>query len=60
MNVLRQRLEALRGGGDGGAGTMPEAQRRAEPEAKASPATDGPPQNPPSQSVPTNPAQPRS
>jgi len=64
MNVLRRRLQALRGGakpsgGDGGAGAMPEAQRRAEPEPKASPATEGPPQNPPSQGVPTNPAQPR-
>jgi len=65
MNVLRQRLRALRGGakpsgGDGGAGAMPEAQRRAGHDPKASPATEGPPQNPPSQGVPTNPAQPRS
>jgi hypothetical protein len=60
MNVLRQRLEALRGGArPSGAGNMPESRRLAEPEAKASPATQGPPQNPPSQGVPTNPAQPR-
>ena len=64
MNVLRQRLEALRAGakpsgGDGAAGEMPEAQRRADHEPKASPATEGPPQNPPSQGVPTNPTQPR-
>ena len=64
MNVLRRRLQALRdgakpSGGDGGAGTMPEARSQAGHEPKASPATEGPPQNPPSQGVPTNPAQPR-
>jgi hypothetical protein len=64
VNVLRQRLDAVRAGaepsgGDGGAGSMPESQPTAEPGEKASPATAGPPQNPPSQGVPTNPAQPR-
>jgi hypothetical protein len=64
MNVLRQRLEALREGaqpsaGDGAAGAMPEAQQTAGRESKASPATQGPAQNPPSHGVPGNPAQPR-
>lgn len=64
MNVLRQRLRALQSGakpsgGDGSAGTMPEAGGPPAHDPKAAPQTPGPPVNPPSQGVPTNPSQPR-
>jgi hypothetical protein len=39
--------------------TRPESAEAAETPSKASPQTEGPPINPPSQGVPTNPAQPR-
>ena len=64
MNVLTQRLKALRGGakpssGSGDQGSMPEAVPGSTDPSKVSPQTSGPPVNPPSQGVPTNPAQPR-
>lgn len=64
MNVLRQRLQSLQSGakpsgGAGGSGEMPESSPGQTRASKASPETTGPPINPPSQGVPTNPAQPR-
>jgi hypothetical protein len=61
VQMLEHRLDALRrgdaepSGGDPAAPT-PEATAG---EAAGSAITEGPPQNPPSQGVPTNPAQPR-
>jgi len=64
VQLLEHRLETLRSGdavpsgGDPSAGT-PEVPRGEPGGSVASPATEGPKQNPPSQGVPTNPAQPR-
>jgi hypothetical protein len=63
--TLEHRLEALRSGdaepsgGDPSAAT-PEVVPGQPGGSAASPATEGPTQNPPSQGVPSNPAQPRS
>jgi hypothetical protein len=62
--VLRQRLVAVRAGaeqsgGDPAAETRPEAARDSADREGANPSTAGPPVNPPSHGVPTNPAQPR-
>ena len=61
--VLRQRLEELAGGAEpsGGdpAGLAPEAGGAPATPRATSMSTDAPPQNPPSQGDPTNPAQPR-
>jgi hypothetical protein len=61
VQLLEHRLEALRSGRaepSGGSPTAPTPE--VAPGRPAGPAvTEGPPQNPPSQGVPTNPAQPR-
>ncbi|WP_435769483.1 hypothetical protein [Nocardioides sp. SYSU DS0651] len=64
LQVLRQRLEELESGaeptgGDPEGDTLHDVRDDASPEPKARPETTGPPINPPSQGVPTNPAQPR-
>ena len=68
VTLLERRLEALDAGeaerspGDPDAPAPEVASGLAggtDGASKASPATEGPPQNPPSQGVPTNPAQPR-
>ena len=64
VQVLEHRLESLRSGEaepSGGDPTAPAPEVSAgEPGGSmVSPATEGPKQNPPSQGVPTNPAQPR-
>lgn len=64
LQVLEQRLVALNTGaaepsGGDPAAPAPEAAEGERGDSKVSPATAGPPQNPPSQGVPTNPAQPR-
>jgi hypothetical protein len=62
--MLEHRLEALRAGeaevseGDP-AVQAPEIAPGTPGGSQVSPVTEGPPQNPPSQGVPTNPAQPR-
>lgn len=59
--VLKQRLEAVRGGAES-TGTVPEELPEKTSTAGGSPVspeTTGPKINPPSQGVPTNPAQPR-
>lgn len=64
VRVLEQRLDALRQGAQPSAGSAEGAQPERAPspdgDSSVSPATEGPAQNPPSQGVPTNPAQPRS
>jgi hypothetical protein len=64
LNVLRRRLEALRAGAQPSGGDplapTPEIQHAPPAGSAASPATEGPPINPPSHGDPTNPAQPRS
>lgn len=63
VQVLERRLEQLRGGaqptGGDPTGERPEAPAGAAGGSNASPQTEGPPINPPSQGDPTNPAQPR-
>ena len=64
VNVLDQRLRELAEGarpsaGDA-AGLAPDRPAGPTHEEPASPATEGPVQNPPAHGVPTNPAQPRS
>jgi hypothetical protein len=63
VRILEHRLEALRGGAEptGGDPTAPAPESPyGEPGgSQASPATEGPPVNPPSHGDPTNPAQPR-
>ncbi len=63
VQVLERRLAALREGApvSGGSPTAPapEVQNAPGGGSKASPATEGPPINPPSHGDPTNPAQPR-
>jgi hypothetical protein len=64
VRMLERRLvglntgQAAPSGGDPAAAT-PEVGGAPRHEPKASPQTEGPKQNPPSQGVPTNPAQPR-
>ena len=60
--VLRHRIEALQNGAAPSGSIeqdMPEVAPAAGGGSKVSPATTGPKINPPSQGVPTNPAQPR-
>jgi hypothetical protein len=61
--LLERRLEAVRGGAEpsGGSPTAatPEVQHAPAPASNASPQTEGPPINPPSQGDPTNPAAPK-
>jgi hypothetical protein len=60
--VLRHRIEALRNGAQPSGAIeqdMPEVSSGAAGGSRVSPATTGPKINPPSQGVPTNPAQPR-
>ena len=64
VQLLEHRLERLRSGevapsGGDPAAPVPEAVPGQPGGSQASPATEGPPQNPPSQGDPTNPAQPR-
>lgn len=63
MQVLQTRLEEVRGGaelsGGDASGLSPSLVDTAEGGSVVSPETQGPKQNPPSQGVPTNPAQPR-
>jgi hypothetical protein len=64
VRILEQRLVALDTGqtepsGGDPTGPAPETQAGPPGGSKASPASQGPPQNPPSHGVPTNPAQPR-
>jgi hypothetical protein len=63
VQAMERRLEQLRdgaqpSGGDPG-GLAPELAGRPDAPAQTDGATDAPPINPPSQGVPTNPAQPR-
>jgi hypothetical protein len=65
VQLLEHRLEALRSGdavpsGGDPAAPAPEAAPGPAGGSAVSTATMGPPQNPPSHGVPTNPAQPRS
>ena len=64
LQVLQTRLEALRSGAEpsGGSPVAPSPAAAPPPDGGSgvSPATTGPVINPPSQGVPTNPAQPRS
>jgi hypothetical protein len=61
--AMRHRLEQLKDGAEpsGGdpAGWTPETSDGTQPAAQTDSSTDAPPVNPPSQGVPTNPAQPR-
>ena len=63
VQVLRARLDAVRGGAELSAGAAdaatPEAQGAPGTGSGVSPETTGPPINPPSHGDPTNPAQPR-
>jgi hypothetical protein len=63
VQLLRNRIEALEAGAEPSAGSpdaaRPEAAGAPEGGSKVSPDTVGPPNNPPSQGVPTNPGQPR-
>ncbi len=63
VQILQARLEELQQGAQPSGGSpdaaRPEAAAGAPPPSSASPATEGPKINPPSQGVPTNPAQPR-
>lgn len=63
VRILEQRLVALNTGeaepsGGSPRGATPEVDTSAYGDSRA-PVAEGPPQNPPSQGVPTNPAQPR-
>jgi hypothetical protein len=63
VTVLEHRLEQLRNGAEP-SGSLPRdlpevADGASRPASRVSPATSGPVMNPPSQGVPTNPAQPR-
>lgn len=64
LEVLEQRLHELREGAEPSGGSpqadQPEAAPAPTGRSSASPQTEGPAVNPPSQGVPTNPAQPRS
>jgi len=65
VQLLDHRLEALRSGaakpsGGDPAAPAPEAAAGQPGGSRVSKTTTGPPQNPPSHGVPTNPAQPRS
>ena len=63
VQILQTRLEELEGGAQPTGGSpdaaRPETAQSAPAEPQASPATEGPKINPPSQGVPTNPGQPR-
>lgn len=63
VQVLEARLRALAEGAEPTRGTpggeVPEAGEGVPGGSAAGPETEGPPLNPPSQGVPTNPAQPR-
>jgi len=63
VQVLEQRLRELAAGatpsGGDAAGLAPEAAEAPATAGPVTPATQGPPQNPPSHGVPTNPSQPR-
>ena len=63
VQILERRAEALAKGAAPSGGSpdarQPETHTGAEGGSDVSPATTGPVQNPPSQGVPTNPAQPR-
>jgi hypothetical protein len=63
IEVLRHRLDAVRSGaalsGGSAAGLQPENSPGPSGGSTVTPVTSGPPMNPPSQGVPTNPAQPR-
>lgn len=64
VQILERRLVALNTGeaeptGGDPTAIAPEAQQQPSGGSKASPDQQGPVQNPPSQGVPTNPAQPR-
>ena len=61
VQVLEQRLEALRNGAEPSGSTNPATPEKSQRQggSPVSPATSGPPVNPPSQGDPTNPAQPR-
>lgn len=63
ITMLEKRLEQLHEGAEPSGGSPEAAQPEAAPRPvgtdDASPATTGPPVNPPSQGDPTNPAQPR-
>ena len=63
VQVLENRLAAVRGGAETTSGSplaaTPEVQHAPPPASGASPATEGPPVNPPSQGDPTNPAAPK-
>jgi hypothetical protein len=63
VQVLEARLSQLRDGAEPTSGSplaaTPEVQHAPPPASNASPQTEGPAINPPSQGDPTNPAQPR-
>ena len=63
LQVLENRLSAVQQGAELSDGSpvaaTPEVEHAPEPGSAASPQTEGPAVNPPSQGVPTNPAQPR-
>lgn len=61
VQVLEQRLEALRGGAEPSGPAVPETPEvtQAQTGSPVSPETTGPPINPPFEGVPTNPGQPR-
>ena len=63
VQVLEQRLDALRGGVEPTAGSplaaTPEVQHAPQTGSAVGPETQGPPVNPPPHGDPTNPAQPR-
>lgn len=61
VQVLEQRLEALRSGAEPTGPAVPSMPEKTQSQtgSPVSPATTGPPVNPPSQGDPTNPAQPR-
>lgn len=61
VQVLEQRLDALRGGAEPSGPANPDTPEKTQNAggSPVSPATSGPPVNPPSQGNPTNPAQPR-
>lgn len=63
LRILQARIDQLQAGAEPTGGSpdaaRPETAQHAEAPGKASPETTGPPINPPSQGVPTNPSQPR-
>lgn len=63
VQVLQHRLDAVRGGAEPSQGSplaaTPELQHAPPPPSEASPSTEGPTINPPSQGDPTNPAAPK-